>query len=302
MKRKRLIITALLCSGLLISCGGPSEKDEPPITDTDPDKPDKPTPEPEEPQKEDFTVKTSCDAGSFTEDSYVFTTTKSNDDYFSDDDPIVRVNINKKDWSYVTAIVEDSVKILSENEEFLPSTAVTYVLDDGEGMDVNDIEGIDFKIDRTKLKVGTTKLKIHVEPSNGVNTASDLDLCVPIEIKEFGSIGPKVEKTKFDLDITGVDKKYIEQGVEFIIRDEDHVYGASNDKSQITVLKAEKTSDVEIDLPIGNRLSLDLVYRNDSNKWEHKKLKMESDSSFNQDGEYYIFDSKPSSNLKISLA
>lgn len=152
-----------------------------------------------------------------------------------------------------------------------------------------------------KLKKGNTKVKIHIEPSNGVTTASDLDLCVPIEIKEFGTFGPKVEKASLNVDLAGIDEKNIEKGVELFIVDEEHVYGFKNNESQRFELNTVSTV-IEFDLPIGNKVSFAAGYNDENNKWERKTLKLDSDSSFEENGEFYIFKSKPTESLKATLA
>ena len=302
-KRKAFIITSLLCSSLLISCGSGEGETVPPITEPDDDGDKKPggTQTPEEPQKEDFTVQTSCDAGSLDKDSYVFSTVKPEEDYFDFDDPILEVAINQTNWSYVTSVYENKVKILSENESVLPSSAISYRLKTDTNKQSNIIIGFEFQIDRTKVKKGNTKVKIHIEPSNGVTTASDLNLCVPIEIKEFGTFGPKVEKVSLNVDLTGIDEKNIEKGVELFIVDEEHVYGFKNNESQRFELNTVSTV-IEFDLPIGNKVSFTAGYNDENNKRERKTLKLDSDSSFEENGEFYIFKSKPTESLKATLA
>ncbi len=303
-KRNAFIIASLLCSSLLISCGNNEEPEtpiEPPITDGgDTGGNEKPDGGGEETPKEDYTVKTSCSAGNFEEDSYLFSTISPEEEYFDFNDPVLSIAINQNDWKHVTGLKESDVKILSENDKVLPVAAVSYKASNGDASD-SLIRAIKLTIDRTKVKAGTTKLKVHFEPSNGVNTASALDLCVPIEIKEYGSFGPKIEKAKVNLDLTGIDEKFIKKGIDLRIWDEDYVYGTTSSVVQTFRVTEVKSVVEEISLPIGNKISLGAQYVDENNKNVTKYLTIDSDSSFEKDGKYFTFSSKPTKDLTIRL-
>lgn len=100
-----------------------------------------------------------------------------------------------------------------------------------------------------------------------------------------------------DVDLTGIDDKIIEKGVELFIVDEEHVYGFKNDESQRFELNRVSTA-IEFNLPIGNKISFALGYNGENNKRERKTLKLDSDSSFEENGEFYAFKSKPTESLK----
>lgn len=297
-------IYKLLCSSLLISCGNNEEPEtpiEPPITDGgDTGGNEKPDGGGEETPKEDYTVKTSCSAGNFEEDSYLFSTINPGEEYFDFNDPVLSIAINQHDWQHVTGLNENDVKILSENDKVLPVEAVSYKTSNGDVSD-NFIRAIELTIDRTKVKAGTTKLKVHFEPSNGVNTATDLDLCVPIEVKEYGSFGPKIEKAKVNLDLTGSDEKFIKKGIDFIIWDEEYEYGSTSSVAQRFRVTEVKSVVEEISLPIGSTISLGAQYKDENNKYVTEYLTIDSDSSFEKDGKYFTFSSKPTKDLTIRL-
>lgn len=96
-------------------------------------------------------------------------------------------------------------------------------------------------------------MKIHFEPNNGVSTASDLDLCIPINIYEFGSKDPKYLSISFDVDLSGIDESALNRKLEVIIADEDYIYGQSHDSGQSFSL-TKLVSTLENVIPINHKM------------------------------------------------
>lgn len=56
----------------------------------------------------DFSLVSSCKAGSIEKESFTITTPNPNEEYSSWDDPVIEIAINQANWAYVTAIKKDN--------------------------------------------------------------------------------------------------------------------------------------------------------------------------------------------------
>ena len=177
----------------------------------------------------DFSLVSSCKAGSSEKESFTITTTNRNEEYSSWDDPVIEIAINQANWAYVTAIKKDNKSILSQNEDVVPSAAISIEPQDslsGTGGS-NVINRIDLHIDRSQIKVGTTRIKTSITPSNGASSASKIELCFELKVVPYGSIPVETTEVPFEIDLSAV-KNSAGKHLEFHVSDLDYEYGSSH--------------------------------------------------------------------------
>lgn len=177
----------------------------------------------------DFSLVSSCKAGSIEKESFTITTPNPNEEYSSWDDPVIEIAINQANWAYVTAIKRDDKSILSQNEDVVPSAAISIEPQDslsGTGGS-NVINRIDLHIDRSQIKVGTTRIKASITPSNGASSASRIELCFELKVVPYGSIPVETTEVPFEIDLSAV-KNSAGKHLEFNVSDLDYEYGSSH--------------------------------------------------------------------------
>lgn len=177
----------------------------------------------------DFSLVSSCKAGSIEKESFTITTPNPGEEYSSWDDPVIEIAINQANWAYVTAIKEEDKSILSQEEGVVPSKAITLeTIDSTSGTGgSNVISRIDLHIDRSQVKTGTTRIKTRITPSNGVSSASKIELCFELNVVPFGSISVETTEVPFEIDLSAV-KNAAGKHLEFNISDMDYEYGSSH--------------------------------------------------------------------------
>lgn len=177
----------------------------------------------------DFSLVSSCKAGSIEKESFTITTPNPSEEYSSWDDPVIKIAINQANWAYVTAIKKDDKSILSQNEGVVPSAAISIEPQDslsGTGGS-NVINRIDLHIDRIQIKTGTTRIKTSITPSNGVSSASKIELCFELKVVPYGSIKVETTEVPFEIDLSAV-KNAAGKHLEFNVSDMDYEYGSSH--------------------------------------------------------------------------
>lgn len=177
----------------------------------------------------DFSLVSSCKAGSIEKESFTITTPNPNEDYSSWDDPVIEIAINQANWAYVTAIKKDDKSILSQDEGVVPSAAISIEPQDslsGTGGS-NVIHRIDLHINRSQIKVGTTRIKASITPSNGASSASKIELCFELKVVPYGSIPVETTEVPFEIDLSAV-KNSAGKHLEFNVLDLDYEYGSSH--------------------------------------------------------------------------
>ena len=177
----------------------------------------------------DFSLVSSCKAGSIEKESFTITTPNPNEEYSSWDDPVIEIAINQANWAYVTAIKKDNKSILSQNEDVVPSAAISIEPQDslsGTGGS-NVINRIDLHIDRSQVKTGTTRIKTSITPSNGASSASRIELCFELKVVPYGSIPVETTEAPFEIDLSAA-KNSAGKHLEFHVSDLDYEYGSSH--------------------------------------------------------------------------
>ena len=157
---------------------------------------------------EKFDIVTKDNGLSIEKDSFEFAAAKDGDT-FVDDVTILAVEDNS--WHYVSGLSDKDTKLISENQDVIPDEALEIeevTNSDLEGASgSNEIEQIKIKIDRTKVKPGTTKVKLTVKPSNGPTTVTKLTtLCINAKVYAYGTMEIDTYNLDFKLDLTGLDK------------------------------------------------------------------------------------------------
>lgn len=220
---KKSFLLALASSALLCACGSSPSTSSPSSDSTTSESSASSTP------AIDFSLVSSCKAGSIEKESFTITTPNPSEEYSSWDDPVIKIAINQANWAYVTAIKKDDKSILSQNEDVIPSAAISIEPQDslsGTGGS-NVINRIDLHIDRIQIKTGTTRIKTSITPSNGVSSASKIELCFELKVVPYGSIKVETTEVPFEIDLSAV-KNAAGKHLEFNVSDMDYEYGSSH--------------------------------------------------------------------------
>ncbi len=220
---KKSFLLALASSALLCACGSSPSTSSPSSDSTTSESSASSTP------AIDFSLVSSCKAGSIEKESFTITTPNPSEEYSSWDDPVIKIAINQANWAYVTAIKKDDKSILSQNEGVVPSAAISIEPQDslsGTGGS-NVINRIDLHIDRSQIKTGTTRIKTSMTPSNGVSSASKIELCFELKVVPYGSIQVETTEVPFEIDLSAV-KNAAGKHLEFNVSDLDYEYGSSH--------------------------------------------------------------------------
>ena len=156
---------------------------------------------------EDFSIVTSDNGLSASDESFTFANTKEGDLY--PPEATIRL-MTDNSWDFCTALLDRETKITIQDESVLPSDSVS--LDIVKNIDIfgsssnNDIYAIDVNIDRNKVNPGQSRLKIQVHPSNGSSSISkNTIICVDVIIKQFGTIEVDTYNLNLNLDLTNLD-------------------------------------------------------------------------------------------------
>lgn len=228
---KKIFLGILIGISLFFTIGCSKEKV---IDNGNPSEPNNPS----EPEiiEDEFKIKLEDNGLKALENEYVFSTLDDqNSDFFYD--AIIAFEVNN-DWKNCTSISEPIIEI--EDEAILPKEAITFNLitnsDIVGSSGSNEIARLDFKINRSLLKVGETKFKFTTKPQNGSSTIyKETTLCVKVIIKEYGSIVVDSCKASFKLDIENIEelleKNVINnlKSIEFAINDykNEGIYGSN---------------------------------------------------------------------------
>ena len=220
---KKSFLLTLASSALLCACGSSPSISSPSQESTTSESSTVSTP------AIDFSLVSSCKAGSIEKESFTITTPNPSEEYFSWGDSVIEIAINQANWAYVTAIKKDNKSILSQNEDVVPSAAISIEPQDslsGTGGS-NVINRIDLHIDRSQVKTGTTRIKTRITPSNGASSASRIELCFELKVVPFGSIQVETAEVPFEIDLSAV-KNATGKHLEFNVSDMDYEYGSSH--------------------------------------------------------------------------
>lgn len=251
-------------------------------------------------EKVNFDVQTSCESGEFDQTAYTFATVAEEDKPWPNFwDPEIRILVNQDNWSYVTGILESKTLVLSENESVLPVSAITVKPEVSSMSGL--LESILLTVDRSALAIGTSHLKVHFENSNGAESADPIDLCVPVEVKEYGTLDVETAQASFALDLRNLDSKYDGLPTNFCVQDNDHVYGMPH-RVVAEYPVTEKEATVEISLPLHHAMYFFVRVELENGRFESKRLNIESDSSFEMEGDDARFSSAPSGTLRATIA
>lgn len=156
---------------------------------------------------EDFSIITSDNGLSASDDTFTFANTKEGDLY----PPKATIRLmTDNSWDFCTALLDRETKITIQDESVLPADSISLRIikntDIFGSSSNNDIYAIDVEIDRNKVNPGQSRLKIQVHPSNGSSSISrNTIICVDVIIKEFGTIEVDTYNLNLNLDLTNLD-------------------------------------------------------------------------------------------------
>ena len=236
-----------------------------PDTPTDPDDPDVP-----ETPVEDFTIQTADNGLKAQEDSYIFSVAEEGDNY----PPEFKIRLTTdSSWYLCTGLNDDYTRIVAEDETVFPKDSVSLDIKTNSELvgssGSNEIDAIDIVIDRTKINIGTSKLKIEVKPSNGSSSINKLTtICLDMEVVAYGDIEVDTYNVDVNVDLTGLEEIIAlnSENVTSITlslvdeTDKDDVYGYSADYiKQVDIPLAETyttASITDFKLAVGHRYLL----------------------------------------------
>lgn len=136
---------------------------------------------------EDYSIVTKDNGLVAPSGTYSYSVAEEGDSY----PPEIEIDFSSN-WAenYVTALDDRKTLIKSENADVIPVDAVTYTPIYRKNS--NLIAGMRVTIDRSKIKVGQTHLKLACYPSNGNTTLNKLTaLSLGFTITEYGKLGTK---------------------------------------------------------------------------------------------------------------
>lgn len=188
----------------------------------------------EKEEEVDFTIVTESEYGYLTlpQESYDFAMLKENDSY----PPAAEVTI-ACDWNYVTALNENYTKILIENEEVVPATAVSYRTTNnltGTG-GTNEIQTIVLTFERGLIKEGKTRIRFETRPGNGVSTTKTFAVCFEVNVYPYGGIEVETYDVNLKVDVSMLTDLVPEivgaTALSFTVSDTEQEYGYTADGS-----------------------------------------------------------------------
>ena len=217
---KKILFRSLAAYLLLFGVAGCGEPEVPAIDDTENndnpgnDNQDNENPgneDEENPEAEEFIVQTEDNGLSVSADSFELAKANPED---SSDSSIPEFSIvanTDSSWYLVTALNERETKLVSENQDVIPDSALNMTIvknsDIVGSSGSNEIEKIKIVIDRKAINPGETKIKLVVKPYNGSSTVMKLTtLCVNVKVYAYGEIPIDTYNLDFDLDLTGLEE------------------------------------------------------------------------------------------------
>ena len=218
---KKILFRSLSACLLLFGVAGCGEPEVPGFDDTENngennDNPgndnqdnDNPGNEDEEnPEAEEFIVQTEDNGLSVSADSFELAKANPDDSYIPEFSIVANTD---RSWDWVTALNERETKLVSENQDVIPDSALSMKFvknsDIVGSSGSNEIEQIKIVIDRKAIKPGETKIKLVVKPYNGSSSVIKLTtICVNVKVYAYGKIPIDTYNLDFDLDLTGLEE------------------------------------------------------------------------------------------------
>ena len=218
---KKILFRSLAACLLLFGVAGCGEPEIPGIDDTEnngenSDNPgndnqdnDNPGNEDEEkPETEQFIVQIEDNGLSVSADSFELAKANPEDSYIPEFSIVANTDSS---WDWVTGLNERETKLVSENQDVIPDSALTMKFvknsDIVGSSGSNEIEQIKIVIDRKAINPGETKIKLVVKPYNGSSSVIKLTtICVNVKVYAYGEIPIDTYNLDFDLDLTGLEE------------------------------------------------------------------------------------------------
>lgn len=217
---KKILFRSLAACLLLFGVAGCGEPEIPGIDDTENngenndnpgnDNQDNENPgneDEENPEAEEFIVQTEDNGLSVSADSFELAKANPEDSYIPEFSIVANTDSS---WYLVTGLNERETKLVSENQDVIPDSALTMKFvknsDIVGSSGSNEIEQIKIVIDRKAINPGETKIKLVVKPNNGSSSVIKLTtICVNVKVYTYGEIPIDTYNLDFDLDLTGLE-------------------------------------------------------------------------------------------------
>ena len=214
---KKILFRSLAACLLLFGVAGCGEPEIPNIDDTENndnpgnDNQDNENPgneDEENPEAEEFIVQTEDNGLSVGADRFELAKANPEDSYIPEFSIVANTDSS---WDWVTGLNERETKLVSENQDVIPDSALTMKFvknsDIVGSSGSNEIEQIKIVIDRKAINPGETKIKLVVKPNNGSNSVIKLTtICVNVKVYAYGEIPIETYNLDFDLDLTGLEE------------------------------------------------------------------------------------------------
>ena len=214
---KKILFRSLATCLLLFGVAGCGEPEIPNIDDTENndnpgnDNQDNENPGNEDeknPEAEEFIVQTEDNGLSVSADSFELAKANPDDSYIPEFSIVANTDSS---WHLVTGLNERETKLVSENQDVIPDSALTMKFvknsDIVGSSGSNEIEQIKIVIDRKAINPGETKIKLIVKPNNGSSSVIKLTtICVNVKVYAYGEIPINTYNLDFDLDLTGLEE------------------------------------------------------------------------------------------------
>ena len=217
---KKILFRSLAACLLLFGVAGCGEPEIPNIDDTENngenndnpgnDNQDNENPgneDEENPEAEEFIVQAEDNGLSVSADRFELAKSNPEDSYIPEFSIVANTDSS---WYLVTALNERETKLVSENQDVIPDSALTMKFvknsDIVGASGSNEIEQIKIVIDRKAINPGETKIKLVVKPNNGSSSVMKLTtICVNVKVYAYGEIPINTYNLDFDLDLTGLE-------------------------------------------------------------------------------------------------
>ena len=214
---KKILFRSLAACLLLFGVAGCGDPEIPNIDDTENndnpgnDNQDNENPgneDEENPKTEEFIVQTENNGLSVSADSFELAKANPEDSYIPEFSIVANTD---RSWDWVTGLNERETKLVSENQDVIPDSALTMKFvknsDIVGASGSNEIEQIKIVIDRKAINPGETKIKLVVKPNNGPNSVNKLTtICVNVKVYAYGEIPIETYNLDFDLDLAGLEE------------------------------------------------------------------------------------------------
>ena len=214
---KKILFRSLAACLLLFGVAGCGDPEIPNIDDTENndnpgnDNQDNENPgneDEENPKTEEFIVQTENNGLSVSADSFELAKANPEDSYIPEFSIVANTD---RSWDWVTGLNERETKLVSENQDVIPDSALTMKFvknsDIVGASGSNEIEQIKIVIDRKAINPGETKIKLVVKPNNGPNSVNKLTtICVNVKVYAYGEIPIETYNLDFDLDLADLEE------------------------------------------------------------------------------------------------